>query len=396
MLKGKKIVLGLTGSIAVYKSCELIRLLIKSGCEVDTIMTKSASELIRPYIIDELSRSRCITDTFERTAVFDVKHISLAKKADLFVIAPATANIIGKIANGIADDMLSTTIMATKAVKMIAPAMNPDMYSNPIVQNNIKKLSSYDDYIILPSGVGDMACGDVGKGRMAEPEDIFNYIKRELSYPKLLKGKRVLVTCGATTEPIDPVRFITNHSSGKMGFAIAEVSDAMGADVTVIKANTTAKIPAGINIINVGCARDMFEAVKREYKNYDYIFMAAAVADYTPLNTAKDKIKKSDGDMTVVLKRTDDILEFLGKNKTSDQKICGFSMETRDLIENSRKKLEKKNVHMIAANSIVSEGSGFGTDTNIITILTKDKKRELPLMTKEECAFEIISELIKI
>lgn len=396
MLKGKKIVIGLTGSIAVYKTCELIRLLIKAGCEINAIMTDSAAKLIQPYLIEELTQNKCVTDTFERTPIFDVKHISLAKKADLFLIAPATANIIGKIANGIADDMLSTTVMATKAVKMIAPAMNPNMYTNPIVQDNIKKLSSYDYYIVLPTGSGEMACGDVGLGRMMEPEDIFERIETELSYPKILKGKRVLVTCGATAEAIDPVRFITNHSSGKMGFAIAKVAKAMGAEVTLIKAHTTAKAPSGIDIINVESAADMSEAVKAGYRIADYIFKAAAVADYTPVRAAENKIKKSYGNMNIELKRTEDILAFLGENITDGQKVCGFSMETENLIENSRKKLEKKNVHMIAANSIAKEGSGFGTDTNIITIITKNGSKELPLMSKEECAYEIINELVKL
>ncbi|MCC8097616.1 MAG: bifunctional phosphopantothenoylcysteine decarboxylase/phosphopantothenate--cysteine ligase CoaBC [Eubacterium sp.] len=395
MLKGKNIVIGLTGSVAVYKICELIRLLVKAGCNVDTIMTESAARFINPYLIEELSKSKCITDTFERVAEFDVKHISLANKADMFVVAPATANVVGKIANGIADDMLTTTIMATKAPKMIAPAMNPNMYSNPIFRNNLKRLSEYEDYIILPTGEGEMACGDFGSGRMLEPKEIFARIKRELSYEKVLKGKNVLVTCGATMEDIDPVRFITNHSSGKMGFAIAETAASMGAEVTLIKGNTTAEMPYGLNVINVKSAADMFEAVKANYEKADYIFKAAAVADYTPKEKALNKIKKADGNLLIELKRTDDILKFLGENRKEGTKICGFSMETEDLIKNSSKKLTSKNVDMIAANSIANKDSGFGTDTNRITIITKDGNKELPLMTKEECACEIIKTLIK-
>lgn len=393
MLKGKNIVIGLTGSVAVYKICGLIRLLVKAGCHVDTIMTESAARFINPYLIEELSKSKCITDTFERVNEFDVKHISLANKADIFIIAPATANVIGKIANGIADDMLTTTVMAAKCKKIIAPAMNPNMYSNPIFQNNLKKLSEYGDYMILPTGRGEMACGDFGDGRMLEPKEIFACIKRELSYEKILKGKNVLVTCGATVEDIDPVRFITNHSSGKMGFAIAEAAAAMGAEVTVIKANTTAEVPFGLNIIDVKSAADMFEVVKDNYEKADYIFKAAAVADYTPKEKAHNKIKKSGGNMTLELKRTEDILKFLGKNRKENTKICGFSMETEDLIKNSKKKLEEKNVDMIAANSISDKDSGFGTDTNKIILLTKNGKKELPLMSKEECACEIIKAL---
>ncbi len=392
MLKGKCIVIGISASVAVYKICELIRLLVKAGCEVHTIMTKNACELIKPYLMEELSQNRCITDTFERTPVFDVKHISLANKADMFITAPATANVIGKIANGIADDMLTTTIMAVKAKKMIVPAMNVNMYENPILQQNLKKLEDLG-YIVLPTGSGELACGDVGKGRMIEPYEIFDYIKKELC-EKTLYGKKVLVTCGATAEAIDPVRFITNHSSGKMGFAIAETALNMGAEVTVIKAQTTAKQPLGVNIINVRSAEDMFNAVKDNYKDFDYIFKAAAVADYTPTDYAENKIKKSDGNMSISLKRTRDILKFLGENKVEGQKICGFSMETENLIENSRKKLISKNIDMIAANSITEKGSGFGTDTNKITVITKDSIKELPLMSKEECAEALIKEII--
>lgn len=396
MLEGKCVVIGLCGSVAVYKICELIRLLVKVGCEVHTIMTKSACELIKPYLIEELSQNRCITDTFERTPVFDVKHISLANKADLFLIAPATANIIGKIANGIADDMLSTTIMAVKAKKIIAPAMNCNMYNNPIVRENIKKLEKYEDYEVLPTGKGSLACGDVGEGRMLEPYEIFEYIKKELCYEKILKGKKVLVTCGATAEAIDPVRFITNHSSGKMGFAIAEAAKCMGAEVTVIKGITTVKPVMGVKIIETGSAEDMFFAVKENYENSDYIFMAAAVADYTPVKYEENKIKKSDGNMKIELKRTADILRFLGENKRENQKICGFSMETEDLLKNSAKKLKSKKVDMIAANSLKDEGSGFGTDTNKIYVITKNGVNQLPLMSKEDCAVKLIRELIKL
>ncbi len=394
MLEGKCIVLGLSGSVAVYKICELIRLLKKAGCEVHTIMTKNACELIQPYLIEELSQNRCITDTFERTPIFDVKHISLANKADMFMAAPATANIIGKIANGIADDMLTTTVMAVKGKKMIVPAMNTNMYENPILQENLAKLERLG-YIVMPTGNGELACGDVGKGRMPEPYEIFDYIKMEIGCEKILEGKRVLVTCGATAESIDPVRFITNHSSGKMGFAIAETARNMGASVTVVKGITSAKIPMGVNIIDVKSAHDMFDVVKNIYKDFDYIFKAAAVADYTPAEYAENKIKKSDKDMYIRLERTRDILKFLGENKAENQKICGFSMETENLIENSRKKLVSKNIDMIAANSLTDKGSGFGTDTNKITVITNESIKELPLMSKEKCAEALIKEIIK-
>lgn len=396
MLKNKTIVLGMTGSVAVYKCCELIRLLKKAGAEVHTIMTESAAKFVTPYLIEELSKNKCITDTFERVATFDVKHISLANKADMFVIAPASANIVGKIANGIADDMLSTTVMATKAKKLIAPAMNPNMYTNPIFQSNLKKLSEFDDYIIMEAGSGEMACGDVGQGRMPEPKEIFSIIKREIGDFKPLRGKRVLITCGATQEAIDPVRFITNHSSGKMGFAVAEAAASLGADVTVIKGITTAEAPYGMNIIEVKSAAEMFEAVKDNFENADYIFKAAAVADFTPVRKAENKIKKTDSGMSVELKRTDDILKFLGEHSDVKRKICGFSMETEDLLKNSTKKLVSKNVDMIAANSISEAGSGFGTDTNKMILITKNGNKELPLMTKEECAFEIVNTLINL
>ncbi|MCD7854351.1 MAG: bifunctional phosphopantothenoylcysteine decarboxylase/phosphopantothenate--cysteine ligase CoaBC [Clostridiales bacterium] len=396
MLKDKTIVLGMTGSVAVYKCCELIRLLKKAGADVHTIMTESAAEFVTPYLIEELSQNKCITDTFERVATFDVKHISLANRADMFVVAPATANIVGKIANGIADDMLSTTIMATKAKKLIVPAMNPNMYSNPIFKANVKRLQQYEDYIVMDAASGEMACGDVGQGRMPEAKQIFDFIERNIETDRPLKGKRVLVSCGATQEAIDPVRFITNHSSGKMGFAVARAAASLGAEVTIIKGNTTAEIPYGMNIVGVKSALDMFNAFKAHYEESDYIFMAAAVADYTPLKKAENKIKKTDGDMNIELKRTDDILKFLGEHSDGKRKICGFSMETENLLNNSRKKLLSKNVNMIAANSISEAGSGFGTDTNKMILITENENRELPLMSKDDCALEIVKTLIKL
>lgn len=391
MLKGKTIVIGVTGSIAAYKSAALAHLLYKQGADVNVIMTKNATEIIAPLTFERLTNNKCITDTFDKTTQYDVKHISLAKKADIFVIAPATANIIGKMANGIADDMLSTTVMASKCPVYIAPAMNTNMYENPIVQANIEKLKSYGYHFIEPA-TGLLACGDTGKGKMEEPENIAEYIYREIGCEKDLKGKKILVTAGATCESIDPVRYVTNHSTGKMGCAIAKRAMLRGADVTLIHANISVTPPPFVKIIKALSAEEMFNAVKTEYNNCDIVIKSAAVADYTPTQTADNKIKKKDGDMKIELKRTQDILKYLGENKKS-QILCGFSMETENLISNSQSKLEKKNLDMVIANNLKVKGAGFGTDTNVITIITKGSVAELPIMTKEEAADKILDKI---
>ncbi len=391
MLMGKSILLGVTGSIAAYKSAALAHTLKKQGCDVNVIMTKNAAEIIAPLTFERLTNNKCITDTFDKTTQYDVKHISLAKKTDMVIIAPATANIIGKLANGIADDMLSTTVMACKCPVYIAPAMNTNMYENPIVQHNIKKLKDFG-YKFIDPAYGLLACGDVGKGKMAEPEEIAEYAYRELAAPKDLLGKKIIVTAGATCEPIDPVRFITNHSSGKMGCAVAKRAMLRGADVTLICGNISVAPPPFVKVVNTVSAQDMFEAVKAEYNSCNAVVKAAAVADYTPESVAENKIKKSEGNMSIGLKRTTDILKYLGENK-KNQILCGFSMETENLIENSKAKLVKKNLDIIAANSLRVTGAGFGTDTNVITLITKNKITELPIMTKEAAADKILDEI---
>lgn len=389
----KSVLLGVTSSIAAYKSATIAHTLYKAGYNVDVIMSKNATEFITPLTFERLTNNKCIIDTFDRNFSYEVEHIALAKKADAVLIAPATANIIGKLANGIADDMLSTTVMACKCPVYIAPAMNTNMYENPVVQDNIKKLKKFGYKFIEPQS-GLLACGDVGKGKMEEPEIIVQYIYRELECKKDMIGKKVIVTSGATMESIDPVRYITNHSTGKMGCAIAKQAMLRGADVTLIAANMTEKPPMFVNVINVKSADEMFKAVKAEFESSDVVIKAAAVADYTPVVTYDNKVKKKDGDMSIALKRTEDILKYLGEHK-KNQYLCGFSMETENMLENSRAKLEKKNVDMIIANNLKVKGAGFGTDTNIVTIITKDKVYELPIMTKNEVADKILDEILK-
>ncbi len=389
----KSVLLGVTSSIAAYKSAEIAHTLYKAGYNVDVIMTKNATEFITPLTFERLTNNKCITDTFDRNFSYEVEHIALAKKADIVLIAPATANIIGKLANGIADDMLSTTVMACKCPVYIAPAMNTNMYENPIVQDNIAKLKKFGYKFIEPQS-GLLACGDVGKGKMEEPFLIVRYIYRELECNKDLVGKKVVVTAGATMESIDPVRYITNHSTGKMGCAIAEQAMLRGAEVTLIAANMIAEPPMFVNLINVKSAEDMFNAVKAEFDNCDIVIKAAAVADYTPEVTYDNKVKKKDGDMSIALKRTEDILKYLGQHK-KNQYLCGFSMETENMLENSRAKLENKNVDMIVANNLKVKGAGFGTDTNIVTIITENDAVELPIMTKNEVADRILDEILK-
>lgn len=392
MLIGKKILLGVTGSIAAYKITGLITALKRLNAEVNVIMTNNACEIITPLTMERLSGNKCIVETFDKNVQYSVKHISLAESADIVMIAPATANIIGKIASGIADDMLTTTIMACKCPVYIAPAMNTAMYENSIVQDNIKKLKDYGYHFIEPA-TGRLACGTNGAGKLPEVEVLLDYIKNELEHKKDMSGKKVLVTAGATREAIDPVRFITNHSTGKMGFAIAAACAKRGAEVTLVKASTTAPIPSFVKVVEVESAEDMFNAVKAEYDKCDIVIKAAAVADYTPVFKSDNKLKKKDGEMSIELKRTQDILKWLGEHK-KHQFLCGFSMETENMKENSLKKLEKKNADMIVANNLKVDGAGFGTDTNVVTIITKDAITELPLMSKQELADKILDMII--
>ena len=372
MLKGKSILLGVTGSIAAYKITGLITALRRLDAEVNVIMTKNATEIITPLTMERLSGNRCIVDTFDKNVQYSVKHISLAESSDLVMIAPATANIIGKIACGIADDMLTTTVMACKCPVYISPAMNTNMFENPVVQDNISRLKTFGYKFIEPD-VGWLACGSVGAGKMPAPEVLLDYIINELGHKKDMIGKRVLITAGATCEAIDPVRYITNHSTGKMGFAIAAACARRGADVTLVKAETTAPVPRFVNVTEVKSAEEMFNAVRNSFENSDIVIKAAAVADYTPVKTADNKIKKVEGELKIELKRTKDILKWLGEHKKS-QYLCGFSMETQNLMENSQKKLKEKNADIIVANNLKVEGAGFGTDTNVVTLITKDGK----------------------
>lgn len=389
MLKGKTVVIGVTGGIAAYKTAGLASILKKNHCFTEVIMTKNSLNFITPNTFEALTGNRCITDTFDRSHSFDIEHISLAKKADLFIIAPASADIIGKIANGIADDMLSTTVMACRCPVIIAPAMNTRMFENPVVQDNLEKLKRFGYEIIEPD-CGYLACGDTGSGKMPEPAVLFEYIKKHLAFEKDMMGIKVLVTAGATQEAIDPVRYITNHSSGKMGYAIAEACMLRGAEVILVSGKTSLNPPEFVKTVPVVSANDMANAVKENYGDCDIIIKAAAVADYTPSEYADSKIKKSDNNMMLQLKRTEDILEWLGKHKKQEQFICGFSMETDNLIENSRKKLIRKNADMIACNSIRQSGAGFQTDTNILTFITSDAEIPLELMSKESAAHRLI------
>lgn len=395
MLTGKTIILGVTGSVAAYKSANLARMLKKQHCDVQVIMTKNATNFINPITFESIIGNKCLIDTFDRNFQYSVEHVALAKRADAVIIAPASANVIGKIASGIADDMLTTTIMACTCPKIISPAMNHNMLHNPIVEDNIKKLESYG-YEIIPAERGMLANGDVGDGRMPEEKVLFEYILRSAAFNKDLKGKKILVTAGATQESIDPVRFITNHSSGKMGFALSHAAMLRGADVKLIAANHSAEPPLLIEKTDVKSAEDMFKAVKENADNCDIIIMAAAVADYTPVTVAENKIKKSDNDMSIKLKRTQDILKYLGENKKENQIICGFSMETENIIENSRKKLAGKNCDIICANSLKTNGAGFGADTNIVTVITKDREYSLELMSKEDTAHKILDFIINV
>ncbi len=389
MLNGKTVVLAVTGSIAAYKIANLTRMLKKLRCNVQVIMTQNAVNFINPITFETLTGNKCLIDTFDRNFQYSVEHVALAKQADVVMIAPASANVIGKIANGIADDMLTTTVMACTCKKIVSPAMNHNMYHNPIVQDNIAKLEKYG-YEIVDPDTGMLANGDIGDGRMPDEKVLLEYIIREIAYEKDLAGERVLVTAGATRETIDPVRFISNHSSGKMGFALAKAAMLRGADVTLVMGHTEAEPPMFVKMIRIDSAEDMYNAVTAVSENQDIIIKAAAVADYTPVSAAESKLKKSDSDLQIKLKRTKDILKYLGEHKRPGQFLCGFSMETDNVIENSRKKLTSKNCDMICANSLRTEGAGFGTDTNIITVITENSETSLPKMTKEEAAHKIL------
>ena len=393
-LKGKTIVLGVTGSIAAYKIASLASALKKLEADVHVLMTKNATNFINPITFETLIGNKCLVDTFDRNFQFSVEHVSLAKLADVVMIAPATANVIGKLANGLADDMLTTTVMACKCKKFISPAMNTNMFENPVVQDNLAKLEHYQYEVIQPTS-GYLACGDTGAGKMPEPEVLLSYILRECCCEKDMLGKRVLVTAGPTQEAIDPVRYITNHSSGKMGYAIAEMAMLRGAQVTLVSGQTALTPPMFVDFVPVVSAQEMFDEVTARAEEQDIIIKAAAVADYRPATVADQKMKKSEDAMSLSLERTTDILSYLGQRKTSGQFLCGFSMETENVLGNSRAKLEKKNLDMIAANSLRQEGAGFAGDTNILTLITQNGQRELELMSKKQAAMELLTEILK-
>ena len=393
MLKGKTVLLGVTGSIAAYKIAYLASALKKQHANVQVILTRNACHFITPVTFETLTGNRCLVDTFDRNFEFQVEHVSVAKQADVLLVAPATANIIGKLAHGIADDMLTTTALACKCPRWISPAMNTNMYENAVVQDNLSVLKKYGWGVIEPA-VGRLACGDDGAGKMPEPETLFSYIERELAYEKDMAGENVLVTAGPTQEPLDPVRYLTNYSSGKMGFALARTAMLRGAAVTLVTGPTALPDPPFIHTIHVSTAKEMFDAVTALAPEQDIIIKAAAVADYRPAKTASEKIKKSDYDLSIALERTDDIIGYLGAHKKAGQFLCGFSMETENLIGNSREKLRKKNLDMIAANNVKVEGAGFGTDTNVVTLITKDEEISLPLQSKEEVAANILTKIM--
>lgn len=393
MLTGKTVLLGVTGSIAAYKTASLASALKKLNADVHVLMTQNAVNFINPITFETLTGNKCLVDTFDRNFEYSVEHVSLAKKADVVMVAPASANVIGKIAHGIADDMLTTTVMACRCRKIIAPAMNTNMFENPIVQDNMKILEKYGYEVISPA-VGYLACGDTGAGKMPEPELLLEYILQEIACEKDMKGLKVLVTAGPTQEAVDPVRYITNHSTGKMGYAIAKVCARRGADVTLVSGPTALEKPWFVNTVDVKSAKEMYEAVSGHAAEQDIIIKAAAVADYRPKTVSSEKMKKKDGELTLELERTDDILAYLGQNKRPGQFLCGFAMETEDLIKNARQKLKKKHVDMIVANSLRVEGAGFGGDTNVVTMITEDEKISLGKMSKEETASQIIDKIL--
>ena len=393
MLKGKTVLLGITGSIAAYKIAYLASALHKLHADVHVLMTENATNFINPITFETLTGNKCLVDTFDRNFQFQVEHVSIAKKADVVMIAPASANVIGKLANGLADDMLTTTVMACRCQKILAPAMNTAMYENPVVQDNIRKLKTYGYEVITPAS-GYLACGDTGAGKMPEPENLLEYILKEAAFQKDLAGKKLLVTAGPTQEAIDPVRCLTNHSSGKMGYAIAKMAMLRGAEVTLVSGPTAIEPPLFVKVVPVTSARDMFEAVTGLSDEQDIIIKAAAVADYRPKQVSEDKVKKKDDQASIELERTDDILKYLGQHKKQGQFLCGFSMETRDMLRNSRAKLEKKNLDMVAANNLKVEGAGFQGDTNVLTLITQDEEVSLPLMSKEDAALKILDKIL--
>ena len=394
MLKGKTVVLGVTGGIAAYKSAALTSLLVKAGAQVQVIMTEHARQFIAPLTFESLTGRRCLTDTFDRNHEYSTEHVELAKEADVVMVAPATANIIAKIAHGMADDMLTTTILACDCPKIVAPAMNTRMYENPVTQDNMRKLEEYGMMIAYPTS-GHLACGDIGKGKMLEPEELFQYILMACAFEKDMAGKHVLVTAGATQEALDPVRYITNHSSGKMGYSLAKISALRGAEVVLVSGHTALAAPLFAERISVTSAEDMFQAVAERSEWADIIIKAAAVADYRPAAVSSEKIKKSDDQMSIGLERTQDILGYLGAHKRDGQFLCGFAMETQDLLENASQKLKKKNADMIVANNLRVAGAGFAGDTNVVTLITENGAEEQELMSKEEVAGVILDKIME-
>lgn len=393
MLKGKMVILGVTGGIAAYKSAALASLLVKAGADVQVIMTEHAQEFIAPITFEALTGHRCLTDTFDRNHEYSTEHVELGKRADAVIIAPATANVIAKLAHGIADDMLTTTILACRCPKIIAPAMNTRMYENPVTQDNMELLRKYGMEVVEAAS-GRLACGDVGAGKMPEPEALFQYVLKACAFPKDMEGLKVMVTAGPTQEIIDPVRYVTNHSTGKMGYSIAKICALRGADVTLVSGKTSLEPPMFVTVVPVTTAKDMYEAVVSGSEETDIIIKAAAVADYRPKKVSDEKIKKSDGRMVLEMERTEDILGYLGAHKREGQFLCGFSMETENMLENSKAKLAKKHVDMIVANNLKVQGAGFGTDTNIVTIITKENITELELLSKDEVAKRLLDEIL--
>ena len=395
MLKGKTVVLGVTGSIAAYKMANVASMLVKLHADVHVIMTENACQFITPVTFETLTGNKCMVDTFDRNFQFHVAHISIAKKADVLLVAPASANVIGKLANGIADDMLTTTAMACTCQKIVAPAMNTNMYHNPILQDNLKKLEGYGFTVIAPEK-GLLACRDIGDGKMPSEDVLVGYILREIAHEKDLAGMKVIVTAGPTQESVDPVRYITNHSTGKMGYELAKAAMLRGAEVTLVSGVTNLEPPMFVDYVQVKSAGDMFEAMKSRFLDHDIIIKAAAVADYKPKSYSDEKTKKKDGEMSIELDRTQDILKYLGEHRREGQFYCGFSMETQNMLENSRVKLDKKNIDMVVANNLKIAGSGFGTDTNVVTMISKEEEIQLELLSKAEVAHKILDEILKL
>lgn len=394
MLRGKTVVLGVTGSIAAYKMADLASKLSKLHCNVQVIMTKNATNFINPITFETLTNNKCLVDTFDRNFQYSVEHVALSKQADVVLIAPATANVIAKLAHGLADDMLTTTVLACTCPKLVAPAMNTQMLHNPITQDNLETLKRYGFEIIEPA-TGMLACKDVGEGKLPDTDVLLDYLLKTIAFEKDMKGMRVLVTAGPTQEALDPVRYITNHSSGKMGYAIAKNAMLRGAEVTLVTGETAIEKPRFLKVVNIKSAAEMFDAVTGLSGEQDIIIKAAAVADYTPVTVSDDKMKKSEDDLTIPVERTKDILQYLGAHKRKGQFLCGFSMETKDMVENSRKKLERKNLDMIVANNLKQEGAGFGVDTNVVTLLTADEEIALDVMSKDEVAKRLLDEILR-